>query len=711
MKNQFSSEPLDGASLVGLVLAGRYQLTRMVTDGANTMIFDGDDTDKGRRVTVKIVHPERSADDSFADAFESEMRRVSAMSHPNIVAVYDWGWHEIGDRSVAYVVVEHLTGGSLRDLFDRGRRLSASQALVVGLDVCRGLDYAHRRGFVHTELSPSKLLFGDDRRPRIVDFGLARLLSEPGWATPESVPNHVAVYSAPEQGQGEAPTAATDIYSLCLVLQEAVTGSVPFSSDSTVSTLSARVGKLMPVSADLGSMATVLERAGRPEPDERPTAAQLGKALIEAASKLSRPEPLPLLSSAVFNTPDDQLRSPDDPTGGVIRPESDLEPLVVVPVDAPDEMPGTTPSLESESPVPEASESDAPAPVEPNPPAETVGVPDEPVRTVAPTETMAAIPTVVEVPDEPSRRRSVPWWMIAGIGLILVAGIVVLIAHSLRTPVHEVPDLSGITEAQAQNLASPYSWEIVVVTERSDEVPDVGLVVETRPGAGLQLAEGETLILVISEGPVLREIPKTIALPYDDVAKYLTEQGLDPRRVDEYDEEVAEGIVISWSAPADPTLSVGSMVEPGTIIELTVSLGPEPRTVPDLVGESFNDAERTLKDMKLEIRETGREFSDDYDLDEIITQSVEAGEEVDRGTTIEVVVSKGPDLVVFPDLSSYVSYVDAEPALREAGFVPKLVTGDAESPIFEAKIDGEVAVAGEKYRRGSDVEIVAVEAP
>ena len=212
------------------------------------------------------MRPKLAASPSFRDQFDESMRGVAALSHPNIAAVYDWGIARVGDMSTAYVVNEHLAGGSLRDMFDRGRRLSPSQALAVGLDVCRALDHAHRRQFVHTELSPSKIVFGDDRRLRVIDFGLAQLLGAPTWEQPDSVPTHVAWYAAPEQALGEPVDGRADVYALGLSLHEAVTGSLPFKSDSTVAALSARVGRLMPVSADLGPLASVLERAGRPDP-------------------------------------------------------------------------------------------------------------------------------------------------------------------------------------------------------------------------------------------------------------------------------------------------------------------------------------------------------------------------------------------------------------------------------------------------------------
>ena len=256
------------AQLVGSLFADRYRLLRLVSEGANSAIYDAADEQTRRNVTLKLVRPKLAASPSFRNRFDDTIRGVAALSHPNIAAVYDWGVARMGDTSTAYLVIEHLSGGSLRDMFDRGRRLTPSQALAVGLDACRGLAHAHRRGFVHGELTPSKLVFGDDRRLRIIDFGLAGLLGEQAWAKPEDVSTHVAWYASPEQGLGREIDGKTDVYALCLSLHEAVTGSLPFASDSTVHSLTARIGRLMPVSADLGPLASVFERAGRPEPDE-----------------------------------------------------------------------------------------------------------------------------------------------------------------------------------------------------------------------------------------------------------------------------------------------------------------------------------------------------------------------------------------------------------------------------------------------------------
>ena len=192
------------------------------------------------------------------------------------------------------------------------------QALVVGLETCRALDAAHQKGLFHTELTPSKMVFGADRRLRVVDFGMARLLAESAWADASAVPTHVARYASPEQALGLPIDAKTDVYALALVMIEAVTGAVPFAADSTVATLTGRVDKLLPVSADLGSLASVLERAGRPESADRFTAAEFGRALVQAAPGLPKPEPIPILATGTFDTT--AMRRPSDPTGGVERP-------------------------------------------------------------------------------------------------------------------------------------------------------------------------------------------------------------------------------------------------------------------------------------------------------------------------------------------------------------------------------------------------------
>lgn len=727
--------PSDPESLVGSLVADRFRLSVLSSTGANTAIYVAFDEQTGRTVTFKLLRPILAASPSFRSSFDDIMRGVAALSHPNIAAVYDWGIATVGDTSTAYVVIEHLTGGSLRDLVDRGRRLSPSQALAVGLEVCRALDHAHRRGFVHTELTPSKLVFGDDRRLRIVDFGLARLLGAPQWEHPESVDNHVAAYSAPELGLQQPVDGRADVYSLCLTLHESVTGVLPFQSGSTVASLTARVGKLMPVSADLGPLASVLERAGRPEADERSTAAEFGKGLVQVAAKLPRPEPLPLLSSGLFDTPVERLRSPDDPTGGVTRPYTDV---IVVPLDEPDH--GA-----ADAAVPADAPADVPADV-PAPPDIVESEPDAEIPRVDPGDDLVILPLDTEVHrslagrggpigDAPSsdapvssppaaaitrpvtmveyqperRRRGFPWKITTGVLVVAALAVLGVLASRLfATPVYTVPDLAGMPRAEALNQIAPNHWSVEEAREPSDVIVLVDHVVRTTPAAGSELAEGEPFLIVVSTGPVPRELPESAGETLADAQKRLIDRDLQVSVVEEFDEDVASGLVRSWSVPSDPTLLAGSTVPPETLVQLVVSKGPAPRVVPEVVGIAGATARGAVEELQLVFAEAPQEFNDDVPLGSVIRQEPEAGVEVDRGTTVTVVISRGVDLVQFPDLSGAATYEDAAVLLLEAGFEPRLRFGDAQGAIRDVSIDGAEPSVGQTFRRGTVVDISAL---
>ena len=211
------------------MLDERFRVVEIVSAGANTIICNAFDESTNLAVTIKIVRPELAASEPFRREFERRADIAMALTHPNIATVLAWGEFQINDVSALYWAVEHLGGGSLRDLLDRGRLLQPSQALVIGLEACRALDAAHQRGLVHTELTPSKLVFGTDKRLRLIDFSMAELLGRAAWAEPATVATHVARYASPEQALGLPVDAKTDVYALALSLLEAVSGSVPFS--------------------------------------------------------------------------------------------------------------------------------------------------------------------------------------------------------------------------------------------------------------------------------------------------------------------------------------------------------------------------------------------------------------------------------------------------------------------------------------------------
>ena len=250
---------------IGRVLAGRYRIIAPIGRGASAQVFLADDVRLRRRVAVKMLHDALADDAAFLRRFQAEARAAAALNHPNVMAVYDWGQDPDGD--VPFLVLEYLAGGSLRSMLDRGDTLTPSQTLLVGLEATRALEYAHRRGFVHRDIKPANLLFGEEGRLRIADFGLARALAEAAWTEPQGAVLGTARYASPEQAQGKALTGKADVYSLALVLVEAVTGQVPFTADTTIGTLMARVDRDLEVGDELGPLRSALARAGRSDPD------------------------------------------------------------------------------------------------------------------------------------------------------------------------------------------------------------------------------------------------------------------------------------------------------------------------------------------------------------------------------------------------------------------------------------------------------------
>src|SRR5262249_55799566 len=178
---------------------------------------------------------------------------------------------------------ELLEGGSLRGMLDQGTTLTVAQAARVGRDVASALEYAHARGVMHRDIKPANLLFDEHGIVRVADFGLARALAEASWTEPAGAVFGTARYASPEQALGVQLDGRSDLYSLGIVLVEAVTGRVPFAADTTLGTLTARTHRSLTAPESCGVLAPVIERAGALEPERRyPDAGTMRKALADA---------------------------------------------------------------------------------------------------------------------------------------------------------------------------------------------------------------------------------------------------------------------------------------------------------------------------------------------------------------------------------------------------------------------------------------------
>ena len=788
-----NDETPDGADqaidhLDGVVVAGRYRIEHVVSSGASTIITEAIDIRDDSPVTLKIVRPELALHASFRDEFRRHVETAMSLAHPNIARVFGWGEMVIGGEVTVFWVVEYLGGGSLRDLFDRGRLLEPSQALVVGLEACRALDAAHGAGVVHSELTPSKLVFGADGRVRVVDFSMAALFGAEAWSEPATLATHVARYASPEQALGLEIDEKTDVYALSLCLIEAMTGSVPFAGDSTVSTLAARVGRLMPVTADMGSMAAVLERGGRPEGDDRWSAAEFGAALVQAAETLPRPDPIPIMSSSLFATSllhrraaAEQQAPAEDADAAIVEPPpvetpsgadaaetSDGEApedhggsvaaaaaagaftLLVDAADQPDIGPADTEQADTEQldalATPDTEQADTEqldALATPDteqadteqadteqadteqldalamPDTEELGtqpIADHEADRTEVLPTAVAATTALDVVDSTpagvpydAETDSRPWGRNAAIALLVVVGVVALSIAAyllLRTKSYEVPDLVGVDQAIALNEVSGNGWVIETDRDRSDDVPEVDHVVRTVPAAGERLDEGATFVIVVSDGPELRTIPELAGMPLADAQELLDEMSLTLVEAgSEFSEDVAAGSIISWQVEGNPSLVAGAQVLPGTVIEVIVSNGPQPRPAPDLVNLTVDEAAAALDDLQLALGVGEQEFSNTIEVGRVVSQDPVPSTLVDRGGTVTVRLSKGPDLVPFPDLAGQ-TYPQALETLAAAGYTENSLLGTTEGTFVSASIEGNEVSPGDTFPRGTGVDLI-----
>jgi eukaryotic-like serine/threonine-protein kinase len=205
------------------VIAGRYKLEDLLGRGGMSEVYCAEDQELGRRVALKLLAP-----DADTARFEREARAVASLAHPNVTQLYDYG----EDNGRPYMVLEYVPGGTLEDrLADaNGEPLPDEEARLISAGIAAGLAHAHARGVVHRDLKPANVLFDEEGRPKLADFGIARMVAGEGTLTEAGTVLGTAAYISPEQAAGEPATAASDVYSFGVILYRLLTGRLPFES-------------------------------------------------------------------------------------------------------------------------------------------------------------------------------------------------------------------------------------------------------------------------------------------------------------------------------------------------------------------------------------------------------------------------------------------------------------------------------------------------
>jgi serine/threonine-protein kinase len=687
-------------NMPGTVLGGRYELTQVRGEAAlsvsGSALFDATDLSSNEVVSIRLSPLERLVDPALGSTtttdaqvlFEQQADVASSLRHPCIEAVLDHGEAIIDGERYVYIVAERLAGGSLREFIDRGRRLTPSQSLIVGIDVCRALDAAAKQGITHGDLRPSRLVFGLDKRVRVVGFGSP--------VRPfDSIGLEQALYGAPELAEGGARGASSDVYSLALILVEAMTSEVPFAAETVAAAFSNRAGKLLPVSADFGALAQVLERAGRSDASERFSPREMGQALVQAAEKMARPTPIDIVGGGLFDT--DLATEATQPAE---RPDfSQAEPVQNVAPDGPILI-RTTPKVDSPTgPIPLAIID----PTDPTLAPLTIGGDDTgPIAVdVEMLQQLAAQdPTSqVEVPKKKWRTRI----LAAALAVVLLLGGSAAAYMTVLNPKNPVPALVGIAEAEARNQIAKFGWGITIVKERSDDV-DTGAVIRTDPVTGVNVAKRDTITLVISEGRTLSVLEDVSGLAAADALAKIEALGLVAQQADVADETIAAGTVISWSIPDQPTLTEGDSVVKGTTVAVNVSSGPAPRVIPDLTGKTLLEATAELTALGLVVAEAPSASHPEIASGKISVQLPLAGESLAKGGTVTVTVSSGQVFRPLPAI--YRQKFDVvKRFLEQNGMVVGTVTGNKSRGLVSASIDGRVVRDFQRVVVGKKVDL------
>jgi eukaryotic-like serine/threonine-protein kinase len=271
------------------LIADRYVLGEVIGRGGMAIIHRATDTRTGRAVAIKLLRPEIGADRELADRFRREALATTVLRHPNIVACLDTGTDPAG----AFLVMELIEGEDLAARLRRDGALPPVEVARIGLDLARGLGAAHVRGIVHRDVKPGNILLARDGRAMITDFGIARLAADAEAAMPGTTLGSVQYFS-PEQAQGQATSAATDVYGLGLVMFEALTARRPWHGATTAELALARVGASAPSPRELrasvpAALDAIVVRALAPAPDERyPNGGALAAALEAVAGAVDR---------------------------------------------------------------------------------------------------------------------------------------------------------------------------------------------------------------------------------------------------------------------------------------------------------------------------------------------------------------------------------------------------------------------------------------
>jgi eukaryotic-like serine/threonine-protein kinase len=606
------------------VVDSRYRIVRRIGSGGMADVYCAEDTHLGRQVALKVLHRRFAQDQEFVERFRREASAAAGLQHPNVVGVFDRGRHD----GTYYIAMEHLPGRTLKEIVESEAPLQQERVVDLGLQILQAAGFAHRHGVIHRDFKPHNVIVDEHQHAKVTDFGIARAGASEMTETGSIM--GTAQYLSPEQAQGHAVTATSDLYSIGVMLYEMLAGRLPFEGESAVSIALKHLSEQpLPISQlrpDVHpALESVVMAALAKDPARRwQTAEDFGEGLAAAGAQLGDAPP-PSHTSAFAPIPAPVPAHVDgDTSPPVVAPVSEPSPkrrrrrrwpwiviglLTAALVAFLAYLAVSALTATETREVPRVIGRQL---VQARAVLERAGFQVEETRVRSEADFDQVLDQDPDPGEEAEEGSTVLLEVSGGPGTVLVPS------------VRNLPQAQAIDELEERGLRAN-------VDRLASETVREGLTVRTVPSAGTEVERGERIQLFISSGPELTTVPGVIGLSSDSAEAQISDAGLVPA-VQEQESEQPEGEVIAQ----DP--GAGAQLELGSTVTITVSTGIEQVVVPDVVGIGASDAERQLRAEGLAPVRRESEVSDPAQDGQVIDQRPAAGVEVEPGRQVVIVV-------------------------------------------------------------------------
>jgi eukaryotic-like serine/threonine-protein kinase len=574
--------------MIETTIDGRYQILARIAAGGMGEVYRAHDPVLDREVALKILHPSLADDPGFIDRFRREARSAAMLSHPNIVAVHDWG----ETQDTYFMIMEFVRGPNLRALLMREGQLEPTQAVEVVDAVLAALEHAHAQGIVHRDIKPENVMIrASDGVPKVADFGLARAFADARVSQAPGTVTGTVQYLAPEQIEGEQADPRTDLYATGIVLYELLTGQVPFTGETSVAIAYKHLRERVPPPSTVNpavpvALDRVVLNATAREQDRRTSVARdMRHDLRRAADGLPAATPLAELAGSV--TPADEV--PADRLSTVTIPRT-LSPkarrrrrlsrawrwVSLIAVLAVVGWAMWTFVIPHRTTVPD--------------------VLGDSLRTAQQEAEAAGLEVVVaseefnsDVPANQIISQSLRP------GTDAEEGSAIRVVLSRGPDLRPVPEVTGLGEDAAVRQLEEAGFRPRILREYHETIPE-GRVIEQSPDPGNEVEAGKQVRITVSRGKAPVQVAGVTGLSEAEATAILTGAGLTVEVTQEFSGDVPRGVVISQSPPADETVPAESTV---TVI---VSKGPQQFPMPSVLEQTESAARTQLEGAGLQVR-------------------------------------------------------------------------------------------------------------